>query len=225
MKQCYIWKIKKNKLIKLGLLKKEEDFIFEPNKNISKEDFNQLILSKDGDLNYESIKNSIRDASPDAWGRNLIQYLKNKSYEEINEIEYLLSSNEDRIGDFIFTKENSIKEALEILYKNNIDVEFNYDSFIQFIQNVQKTTQSSLDRNLISAIVHGTSVGGARPKAVVNYDGGKYLAKFNTSTDIYNVIESEFVGMQLAEKIGLNVAKTKLIKAENKTILLVERFD
>lgn len=222
--KCYVWKIKENKLIKLGkLYKNDESFLFEPNKNLDIQELSKLIFLNGSENDYASIKNAIRDASPDAWGRSLIQHITKRGYEDINELEYLLFSNEDKIGDLIFTKDNSIKEALEILNRNNTAIDFNCIDFIHFINQPNKNDLK--EKELIGTILHGTSVGGARPKALVNYEDGKYLAKFNSNSDVYDVIKSEFVGMQLAEKIGLNVAKTKLIKVENKTVLLVERFD
>lgn len=75
------------------------------------------------------------------------------------------------------------------------------------------------------ALYHGTAIGGARPKALVEDNNTKYVAKFSSSTDIYSVVKAEFIAMRLAKIVGLNVASVKLKKAANRDVLLVERFD
>jgi serine/threonine-protein kinase HipA len=57
-------------------------------------------------------------------------------------------------------------------------------------------------------------------------DGGwKYIAKFSSSTDLYNLIKAEFIAMRLASLCGLNAAPVSLKRASNKDVLLIERFD
>lgn len=72
---------------------------------------------------------------------------------------------------------------------------------------------------------HGSSIGGARPKALIEEGDTKYVAKFSSSTDLYNVVKAEFIAMRLASLVGLNVAPVSLIKSSNKDVLFIERFD
>jgi len=53
----------------------------------------------------------------------------------------------------------------------------------------------------------------------------KYIAKFSSTSAIYNVVKSEFVAMRLAELVGLNVAPVALTTSSHKDVLLIERFD
>ena len=82
-----------------------------------------------------------------------------------------------------------------------------------------------LQPELGNALQHGTSLGGARPKVLITADDRKYIAKFSTSSDIYNVVKSEFVAMTLARLVGLNAATVKLESVLGKDVLLIERFD
>jgi len=82
-----------------------------------------------------------------------------------------------------------------------------------------------LTPELDQALFHGSSIGGARPKALIQDQGRKYIAKFSSGTDLYSVVKAEFIAMRLAEIAGLNVAPVKLVKAANKDVLLIERFD
>src|SRR3546814_3357991 len=82
-----------------------------------------------------------------------------------------------------------------------------------------------LTPELDQALQHGTSLGGARPKALIDDGARKYIAKFSAAADIYNVVKAEYVAMRLAARAGLNVAPVKLARALGKDVFLVERFD
>jgi serine/threonine-protein kinase HipA len=72
---------------------------------------------------------------------------------------------------------------------------------------------------------HGSSIGGARPKALVEDGPVKRVAKFSSSSDVYSVVKAEFVAMRLASLCGINAAPVSLVSASGKDVLLVERFD
>ena len=82
-----------------------------------------------------------------------------------------------------------------------------------------------LPKSLQIALLHGTSVGGARPKALINDNDHKYIAKFSSSTDFNPIVQLEYATMWLAKTVGLNTANVKLVETSGKTALLVERFD
>ncbi len=75
------------------------------------------------------------------------------------------------------------------------------------------------------ALNHGTSIGGARPKATIDSNNKKFIAKFSSSTDVFPIVQAEYAVMSLAKKVGLEVANVDLTKVKEKYILLVERFD
>lgn len=84
---------------------------------------------------------------------------------------------------------------------------------------------SPLTPEFDQALFHGTSLGGARPKAMVVDGDTKYIAKFSSRTDVANVVKAEFVAMRLAAVADLDVAPVKLTRAGDKAVLLIERFD
>jgi len=164
----------------------------------------------------------IRDAAPDAWGRRVIlnKQLGRKGAgsdtAEIDELTYLLESGSDRIGalDFQQSSTEYIPRAAD-----NVRLE----EVIASAERVEKGVP--LTPELDQALFHGSSIGGARPKALVQDHGKKYIAKFSSSTDLYNVVKAEYVAMRLADLAGLHVASVKLAKAAGKDVLLIERFD
>lgn len=169
-----------------------------------------------------SIPGCIRDAAPDAWGRRVIINkkfgLKDASTDttELDELTYLLESGSDRIGalDFQRSPTEYVPRAA-----NNVSME----ELIESAERVEKGVP--LTPELDQALFHGSSIGGARPKALIEEQGKKYVAKFSSSTDLYSVVKAEFIAMRLAALAGLNVAPVKLARAANKDILLIERFD
>ena len=164
----------------------------------------------------------IRDAAPDAWGRRVIINktlgLKGTGADtaELGELTYLLESGSDRIGALDFQR-----SPTEYVPRtaNNVSME----ELIESAERVEKGVP--LTPELDQALFHGSSIGGARPKALVQDQGKKYVAKFSSGSDLYSVVKAEFIAMRLAELAGLNVAPVKLQKAAKKDLLLIERFD
>lgn len=168
------------------------------------------------------IPNCIRDAAPDAWGRRVIinrQLGKrglNTDTADLDELTYLLESGSDRIGALDFQRSPSeyVPRA-----GNNARLEELLESAVRVEKGVPLTPE------LDQALFHGSSIGGARPKALIEDHGMKYIAKFSSTSDTYNVVKAEYVAMRLAEIAGLDVAPVRMVKASGKNVLLILRFD
>ena len=164
----------------------------------------------------------IRDGAPDAWGRRVLINKKlglkgvDADSANLDELTYLLESGSDRIGALDFQL-----SAVDYVPRTSVNVTL--DELLQSAERVEKGIP--LTTELDQALHHGSSIGGARPKALIEDDSIKYIAKFSSSTDLYNVIKAEFVSMRLASLVGLNVAPVALTKSSKKDILLIERFD
>ena len=169
-----------------------------------------------------SMPNCIRDASPDAWGRRVIinKKLGRKGLKadnaQLDELTYLLESGSDRIGALDFQR--SPTEYVPRLSANA--------SLEELLQSAERVDRGlPLSPELDHALNHGTSIGGARPKALLSDHERKYIAKFSSSTDLYSMVKAEFIAMRLAKLVGLNVARVSLTQAANRDVLLIERFD
>ncbi|HBE95192.1 MAG TPA: phosphatidylinositol kinase [Desulfovibrio sp.] len=169
-----------------------------------------------------NMPSSIRDAAPDAWGRRVIinrtQGLKGNAANQadLDELVYLLESGSDRIGALDFQRSPSA-------YAPREGGTASLDQLLQAAEAVEQGTPLPLD--LALALQHGTSLGGARPKAQIATNTQKLIAKFSSSTDLYNLVKAEFVAMRLAAKVGIQAAPVRLERALGKDVLLVERFD
>ncbi len=164
----------------------------------------------------------IRDASPDAWGRRVIinKKLGLKSAETdtavLDELTYLLESGSDRIGALDF-------QVSPTEYVPRLSTNATLEELLESAARVEKGVPLTPD--LDQALFHGSSIGGARPKALVEDQGKKYVAKFSSRSDLYSVVKAEFIAMKLAALIDLDVAPVRLVRAAHKDVLLIERFD
>lgn len=169
-----------------------------------------------------SIPGCLRDAAPDAWGRRVIlnkRFGSAASHMDpgtIDELSYLIASGSDRIGALDF-------QLSPTDYEPRHTTGVLLEELVEAAELIEKGIP--LTQELAQALQHGTSIGGARPKALVESDSHKYIAKFSTSTDLYSVVKAEFIAMRLAAMAGLNVAAVSLSKAAGKDVLMVARFD
>lgn len=166
------------------------------------------------------LNSPIRDASPDAWGRNVMmrEYANapGRKESELGEIDFLLRAGPDRIGALDATsdpKRYTPKKSHAAPLEDLLEAADRIDQ------------GKALDPHLDAALNHGTSVGGARPKALLHQDGEYWIAKFSSSKDSADMVGIEGGGMQLAQSAGINVAETRIVKALNKRVILVRRFD
>lgn len=164
----------------------------------------------------------LRDAAPDAWGRRVIINRKfalkgqGAIHAQLDELTYLLESGSDRIGALDFQL-----SATEYVPRSQVNASL--EELLESASRVERGVP--LTPALDQALHHGTSIGGARPKALIEACDTKYIAKFSSSSDVYSVVKAEFIAMRLAAKAGLNVAQVSLTKASHKDVLLIERFD
>lgn len=164
----------------------------------------------------------IRDGAPDAWGRRVIinrRFGKRRDeidIHQLDELTYLLESGSDRIGALDFQTSPTDYVARDARVAELEDL-------IAAAERVEKGVPLTPD--LEQALFHGSSLGGARPKAMIVEPSTKYIAKFSAQTDVFNLVKSEYIAMRLAERVGLNVAPVRLVKAAGRDVLLIARFD
>ncbi len=157
----------------------------------------------------------IRDASPDAWGRRVLETQAGRG--PLTELDFLLGSGSDRVGALAATT------TLEAPAEPDSQERATLDDLTEAAERLE--TGSPLPERLELALIHGSSVGGARPKALVEASQRKWIAKFSSSTDRYPVMRVEHAAMELARRCGLEVPAVKRVQSLGRDVLLVERFD
>lgn len=158
----------------------------------------------------------IDDAMPDSWGRRLINYRLDAGFAELPEFTYLLASGSDRIGALDFQR-SSTEYA-----PRDVD-DATLDDLVDAARLIEEGR--TLPARLTDALLHGTSIGGARPKALLRDGASHLIAKFSSTADTYPIVQGEFVAMTLGRRCGLDVATVALTTVRQRHVLLVERFD
>ncbi|MCF6226733.1 MAG: HipA domain-containing protein, partial [Xanthomonadales bacterium] len=165
-------------------------------------------------LGMSIMPSCLRDAGPDAWGRRVLESSLVKT--GLNELDYLLLSGSDRIGalDFQASSKQYVARAMSHPQLHELI------RAAEMVENHQ-----TLPVELENALLRGTSVGGARPKAILEEGPNHYIAKFSSTADTYNAVKAEFIAMTLASRCGLNTASVSLKRSLHKDVILVKRFD
>ena len=169
-----------------------------------------------------SMPSCLRDAAPDAWGRRVIINRRSGAKgsgidtADLDELSYLLDSGSDRAGALDFQQSATVYVPREALQASLHDL-LNAAAAIE--QGVP------LSADLGAALLHGSSIGGARPKAMISTGDRKYIAKFSSQSDVYSVVKAEFIAMRLASRVGIAAAPVLLQHVGSKDVLLIERFD
>ncbi|MHB1209424.1 MAG: type II toxin-antitoxin system HipA family toxin [Acidimicrobiales bacterium] len=168
-----------------------------------------------------NIAGCIADAGPDAWGQRVIlRRLFGMADSVVGGVEphtltFLLESGSDRIG------------ALDFQASPNTYVPRSLSATLEELMHAAQRLEGGepFSPDLDAALLRGSSIGGARPKALLDDDGRRLIAKFSSSTDPYPVVKAEAVSMELARRVGINVARTEVVECLGRDVLLVERFD
>jgi serine/threonine-protein kinase HipA len=163
----------------------------------------------------------LRDGLPDSWGQRVILARRlghldaSSDAGDLGILTYMLESGSDRIGALDFQESptqyvpRSGSATLEQLMGAAAELEAGH----------------TLPMSLAEALTRGTSIGGARPKALLADGGRSLIAKFSSTTDVRPVVKAEGVAMELARRVGLDVAPAQVVSVAGKDVLLVDRFD
>lgn len=160
----------------------------------------------------------IRDAAPDAWGRRVIEALRNVPANSLPESAYLLAAGSDRVGAL------DIRETLDsppVAGANSIR---DLDYLLEATERIEQGLP--IPANLADIIAPGASAGGARPKSSIrDEDGCLWLAKFPSHGDRFSVADAEHFTLTLAAECGLRVPAVKVLDIGGKRVMLIRRFD
>ncbi len=168
-----------------------------------------------------SMAGCIRDAGPDAWGQRIILHrLRGDAGRDtdpgvLTPLTYLLESGSDRIGGLDF-------QARADVYEHRASGG-TLDEMV--MATAQFLAGEEISPDVRKVLQAGSSIGGARPKVALDDGDRKLIAKLSQQSDPYPVVKAEGVAMELARRVGLNVAGTEVVEVLGRDVLLVDRFD
>jgi serine/threonine-protein kinase HipA len=161
----------------------------------------------------------IRDAAPDAWGRRVIEARHQVPANSLPESTYLLESGSERVG------------ALDVRASRDAPahpVRGAIQSLEYLLEGAERIEAGQpVPVHLADIFMAGSGLGGMRPKASVRDDDDQlWLAKFPSHHDqLLDVPMIEQATLRLAALAGLAVPETRLIRVQNRNVLLTRRFD
>lgn len=147
-----------------------------------------------------------RDAGPDAWGRDQLY----REYGELDEFDCLLKGPGDGVGNLVFGEAAKPLPAYSLRALDEVARGFPPE-----------------DAQLAAAIHPTTSMGGAKPKLLVEDAGCFWIAKFPEKGDPLRFLAAnEQVMLEMARDCGIDAAHSRLhTLPDERQIILVRRFD
>ncbi len=170
------------------------------------------------------------DASPDRWGRKLMNRreaisarLEARPARQLTDTDYLIG-----VSDLGRTGGIRISDGTAYLAADSLDIP--PMAQLRMLQDAASNFENSGDpleeRWLNQLIYPGSSLGGARPKAnVMDENKELWIAKFPSQNDELHAENWEQFTNELAKACGLRVPETRLHTFSGKSTFLSKRFD
>jgi serine/threonine-protein kinase HipA len=166
----------------------------------------------------KGIPGAVRDASPDAWGRRVIQAKLQRPEADLREMDYLLSGPDDGAGNLRFGL---------VVQPPGPHRPYNRTHQLKRLVDAAHELEANgrLPHEVLEELEPGTSMGGARPKVTVEDDEKVWLCKLPEVADRHNMQRIEYATLELARRAGLRICNTRLEKVGGKDVLMLQRFD
>ena len=159
---------------------------------------------------------ALNDAGADSWGKQVILSLHTTKPK--NELEFLLAGSGMGVGALVFSLSSTGSKRKHS--KNTLgDIPVLLKGKDAILNDKEVSDEAK------KAFEYGSSMGGARPKTLINDNGIAYLAKFNRDNDLFNTVRVEHASMQMLSELPCRVAPTRVCETQDGDVLLVERFD
>lgn len=166
----------------------------------------------------KGIPGAIRDASPDYWGRRVIQAKLQRPEADIPEMEYLLNGPDDGAGNLSFGP-----DRVPAGRRRPFNQTHHLEALVAAAQKLEE--DGRLPHEVLEELEPGTSMGGARPKVTIEDANKIWLAKLPEKNDRHNMQRIEYATLELARAAGLNVCRTRIEAVGSRDALMLERFD
>lgn len=166
----------------------------------------------------ETAAGAVDDARPDRWGERLIRLLDKPP--RLSVLDYLYYAGDERFG------------ALGVSTSPTHYVPRRFGPLPQLadVQAIASLVQKVLAGESVPEIQRrllapGVTLGGARPKALLNLDGEPWVLKFSELGDVVDTPLVEHATLTLAARAGIRVAPTRPIALRRGHAVAVKRFD
>ena len=161
---------------------------------------------------------AVDDARPDRWGERVIRFLDKPT--RLSLMEYLLFAGDERFGalGISVSKAEYLPRRLgplpQLADVGQIDVQIK-----------KLLAGEPVAPELHRLLAPGVTMGGARPKALLNIDGAAWVLKFAEPGEPVDMPLVEHAAMTLAARAQIHVAATQPIALAQGHAVAVKRFD
>lgn len=170
-----------------------------------------------------SVPGALDDARPDRWGERIIRHVDRPA--RLSVLEMLLFAGDDRFGAL------GISVSAQQYIPRRIGPYPQLSELAQLAQAVEDVQQQAPVTPLMQRLVQpGVTLGGARPKALLQTPEGPCVVKFSELDDPVDTPCIEHATMTLAAKAGIQVASTGTLPlsarhGKARHALTIQRFD
>jgi serine/threonine-protein kinase HipA len=167
--------------------------------------------------NAQRAVGAVDDARPDRWGERVIRFVDKP--KRLSLMEYLYFAGDDRFGALGVSMSSSH-------YSPRVGSPLPRLPQVQQLSEVVAKIEASEPISALEAqIVHaGGSLGGAKPKALIDIGGEQWVIKFFNGEPV-DVPLVEHATMTLAQRAGITVAQTQVIPIAGVNAIAIRRFD
>jgi serine/threonine-protein kinase HipA len=167
----------------------------------------------------DGVFGALRDAAPDAWGRRVIERIVGR--QDLDEVDFLLESPQDGAGALSFGR-GPLPPAPMRQFNRVVQLE-ELRKAVALIE--EDRVGEPIPPQIADLLDPGSSLGGARPKNVLEDDAGLWIAKFPQRGDRWNNAPVEAAMLGLARRCGIRVPEARVERVGSESVLLVKRFD
>jgi serine/threonine-protein kinase HipA len=159
---------------------------------------------------------ALADTTPDRWGLRLMRLTRPSP---MSPGDLLLATGDERVGCLAFSQSPQPRPAAASFLPFGTLAQI-ADAFDRIVKGEEA------DPKFVALYRAGASLGGVRPKAVVEHDGHLWIAKFQRYDDDIDQCAAEHASLRLAADCGIQAAQTQLVDVGgSRHALLVKRFD
>jgi serine/threonine-protein kinase HipA len=165
---------------------------------------------------------AVDDARPDRWGERVIRYLINP--QRLSTLDFLFFAGDQRFGALGV----SLSQQAYVPYPHGaLPVLEDVQAVHDLVRQVEAGGQVS--QHLARLVSPGATLGGAKPKALLDMDGAQWVLKFADANDHLDMGLVEHACMGLACLAGIDVCETRPLAYQSgqklRHALAIKRFD
>ncbi|WP_300710046.1 type II toxin-antitoxin system HipA family toxin [Limnohabitans sp.] len=160
---------------------------------------------------------AVDDARPDQWGERVIRLIERPA--RLSLLEYLYFAGDDRFGALGVSLHAEKYEPAPVAAMPT------FDGLTDMHQAVQRVMAGdAVNEQQRRLLQPGVSMGGARPKSLMQIDGASWVVKFSEGGELDSPL-IEHASMQLARLCGIHTAETLALPLPQGHAVAIKRFD